>query len=90
MHFDVGYMDSNHDGMITKDQYMKYGEAKWDKLPKDKSGIMSTADATKNFARGNVKWEVKTTCRRTAGPALMRDGETGLTSLLPQVRPGRR
>ena len=53
MHFDVKEMDANHDGMISKDEFMKYGEAKWDKMAKG-NAMMSVADATKDFSRGNM------------------------------------
>jgi Ca2+-binding EF-hand superfamily protein len=54
MRFDAKAMDADHDGTITKDEFMKYGEAKWNKMPRDANGMMSVADAAKDFSRGNM------------------------------------
>jgi hypothetical protein len=53
MRFDAKLMDADHDGTITKDEFMKYGEAMWDKMAKGKP-MMPVADAAKNFSRGNM------------------------------------
>ena len=53
MRFSAKMMDADHDGTISKEEFMAYGERKFDRM-KDKSGMMTTADATKNFARGNM------------------------------------
>jgi len=53
MSFDIKEMDANHDGMISKDEFMKYGEGKWNKMSKG-SPQMTVADATKDFSRGNM------------------------------------
>ena len=53
MRFSAKMMDADHDGTISKEEFMAYGERKFDKM-KDKSGMMSAADATKYFSRGNM------------------------------------
>jgi hypothetical protein len=53
MRFDAKVMDADHDGTISKEEFMASGEKKFDKM-KDKSGMMTTADATKYFSRGNM------------------------------------
>ena len=52
MRFSAKAMDSDHDGSISKQEFMAYGEKKFDKM-KNKDGMMTVEDATKNFARGN-------------------------------------
>jgi hypothetical protein len=52
LRFSAKVMDADHDGTISKQEFMAYGEKKFD-LMKDKSGMMTTADATKYFSRGN-------------------------------------
>ena len=54
MKFSAKAMDADHDGTITKDEFMKYDEAMWGKMKKDKNGMMTVADAGKNFSRGNM------------------------------------
>jgi Ca2+-binding EF-hand superfamily protein len=54
MKFSAKAMDADHDGTITKDEFMKYNEAMWNKMKKDKNGMMTVADAGKNFSRGNM------------------------------------
>ena len=53
MRFSAKAMDVDHDGTITKDEFMKYGGDRFDKM-KGPDGMMSVADATKDFARGNM------------------------------------
>jgi hypothetical protein len=53
MRFNAKAMDADHDGTITKDEFMAYGETRFDKM-KDKNGMMSVSDASKNFSRGNM------------------------------------
>jgi EF hand domain-containing protein len=54
MNFNAKAMDTDHDGTISKEEFMKYGEAKWKKMDKGGKGMMSVADATKDFSRGNM------------------------------------
>ncbi|MGH8140288.1 MAG: EF-hand domain-containing protein [Steroidobacteraceae bacterium] len=58
MHFDAKDMDADHDGKITKDEMMKYGETMWGMMAKDASTI-PVADAGKDFARGNLRFNAK-------------------------------
>jgi hypothetical protein len=53
MRFSAKAMDTDHDGTISKDEFMKYGGKKFDKV-KDGQGMVSVADATKYFANGNM------------------------------------
>jgi hypothetical protein len=53
MRFNAKAMDTDHDGTISKDEFMTYGGKRFDML-KGKDGLMSVADATWNFARGNL------------------------------------
>lgn len=52
MRFNAAAMDADHDGSISKEEFMEYGAKKFDKM-KNKDGMMSVDDVTKNFARGN-------------------------------------
>ena len=54
MHFDAKAMDTNKDGMISKDEFMKYHADMWDQMTKDSNGTMSMNDATSAFARGGM------------------------------------
>ena len=40
-------MDTNGDGMISKDEFMKAHEAKWNAMQKNKDGMVSIADMEK-------------------------------------------
>jgi Ca2+-binding EF-hand superfamily protein len=59
MHFSAKAMDMNNDGMISKDEFMKYHADMWDKMTKDSSGSMSMSDATAAFSRGGMHVNVK-------------------------------
>jgi len=58
MHFDAKDMDANHDGKITKDEMMQYGEKMWTMMAKGASTI-SVSDAAKDFAQGNLRFSAK-------------------------------
>jgi hypothetical protein len=58
MRFSAPAMDADHDGTISKDEFMSYGEKRFDKM-KNKDGMMSVEDASKNFARGNMHHNAK-------------------------------
>ena len=51
--FDSKKVDANADGQITKQEFMEYGEAKFDSMKKDPKNQISVADAARNFGRGN-------------------------------------
>ena len=59
MHFSAKAMDADNDGMISKDEFMKYHADMWDSMTKDSNGSMSTADAATAFARGGMHVNVK-------------------------------
>lgn len=52
MHFDAKAMDTDHDGMISKDEFMKQHEAMWGKMKKDKDGMISVSST--DFGRGGM------------------------------------
>ena len=37
-------MDTNHDGMISKSEYMDHQNMMWDKMPKNKDGMVMMKD----------------------------------------------
>ena len=59
MHFDAKAMDANGDGMISKDELMRYGETMWERMARAATASVPVADAAKDFARGNLKFEAK-------------------------------
>ena len=59
MHFSAKAMDTDNDGMISKDEFMQYHEAMWDKMTKDSNGQMALNDATSGFARGGMHVDAK-------------------------------
>jgi Ca2+-binding EF-hand superfamily protein len=58
MHFNARAMDSNGDGMISKDEFMKYHAAVWNQATKDSDGKMTVSDAAVAFARGGMHVDV--------------------------------
>ena len=44
MKMNLKMMDTNGDGMISKDEFMKYHEAMYDKMKKDANGMVSLKD----------------------------------------------
>jgi hypothetical protein len=58
MHFDAKDMDVNGDHMITKDEFMSYGEKMWGMMSKGADTI-SVHDASVDFARGNMRASVR-------------------------------
>jgi len=52
LRFDARTMDADHDGTITKDEFMKYTERKFDKM-KGADGMVSVTDASVAFSQGN-------------------------------------
>ena len=47
MHSKMAAMDANNDGMISKDEYMNYHQNQWDKMSKNKDGMVSMKDMEK-------------------------------------------
>jgi hypothetical protein len=52
--FNAKAMDTDHDGTISKDEFLSYAGKKFDKM-KNSDGMMSVSDAAKDFARGNTQ-----------------------------------
>jgi Ca2+-binding EF-hand superfamily protein len=59
MHFIAKAMDTDNDGTISKDEFMKYHADMWDMMTKDSSGSISVSDATAAFAHGGMHINVK-------------------------------
>jgi hypothetical protein len=59
MHFSAKAMDTDHDGMISKEEFMKYHADMWSKMTKDSNGSMSVTDASSAFAHGGMHVDVK-------------------------------
>lgn len=55
LRFDAKAMDDDGDGQISQDEFMKYGDAKFDKMRKDPKGMISVSQAAQDFSRGNVR-----------------------------------
>jgi hypothetical protein len=61
LRFDAKAMDANHDNMISKDEFMKYAEQKFDRMNKDPQGAISVVEAAQAFSRGNQRVASKPT-----------------------------
>jgi hypothetical protein len=59
MHFDAAAADTNGDHMISKDEFMKYGELMWEHMARSASVSIPIADAAGDFARGNIRFDAK-------------------------------
>jgi hypothetical protein len=44
MDMDMKTMDTNKDGMISKQEFMKYHEAMWEKMKKDNMGMVDVKE----------------------------------------------
>jgi len=44
MSMNMKTMDTNGDGMISKDEFMKFHEMMWDKMKKDANGMVSVKE----------------------------------------------
>jgi hypothetical protein len=53
MHMDVKAMDTNHDGMISKDEFAAYGEKIWQVISRG-SATVAVSTAAIDFATGNM------------------------------------
>jgi hypothetical protein len=54
MHFSARDIDADHNGVISKDEFMKYHADAWDKMTKSSGGSITTGDAAASFARGGM------------------------------------
>jgi hypothetical protein len=52
LNFEAKSVDADGDAMITKEEFMQYGETRFD-ATKNPKGMVSVADAGKAFGRGN-------------------------------------
>lgn len=51
--FNAKAMDTDHDGSVSKAEFLAYAGKRFDKV-KNSDGMMTVADAAKDFARGNT------------------------------------
>ena len=58
MHFSAAEMDVNGDHMISKDEFMQYGEKMWSMMSKGAATI-TVRDAAQDFARGNMRFSAE-------------------------------
>ena len=58
MHFDAKAMDTNGDGMISKDEMMAYAEKMWDMMANGHDTIRISV-AAKDFATGGLAFNAK-------------------------------
>jgi hypothetical protein len=54
MHFSAEAIDLNGDGMISKDEFMQYHAAVWDKMTAATHGNMAVSAAAAAFVRGGM------------------------------------
>jgi Ca2+-binding EF-hand superfamily protein len=59
MHFSAKAMDADNNGMISKDEFMKYHSDMWDQMMKDSKDPMSVTDLSAAFARGGMHVNAK-------------------------------
>jgi hypothetical protein len=57
MHFDAKAMDADKDGMISQDEFMKFHADMWDKMKKDKDGMVAVS--SHDFGRGGMHFDGK-------------------------------
>jgi hypothetical protein len=65
--FNAKAMDPDHDGSISKEEFMTYSGRKFDQM-KNADGMMSVSDAAKSFARGNPRQTKASTPKETSSP----------------------
>jgi hypothetical protein len=59
MYFDAKAMDANGDGMISKDELMKYAQTQWERMARAVNVSIPVQEASHDFARGNLRFEAK-------------------------------
>ena len=71
MEMDMKAMDMNGDGMISKDEFMKYHEAMYDKMKKGSNGMVSMKDMQMMSAHDGMMKDGKPMMK---GDSMMKDG----------------
>jgi hypothetical protein len=59
MHFSAQEMDTDKNGLISQDEFMKYHMAVWDKMTQESDGTLTLVDAAAAFARGGMHIDVR-------------------------------
>lgn len=54
MAMDMKAMDTNHDGMVTKEEFMAFHEAMWNKMKRNDKGMVMMRDVEMMYAPGTV------------------------------------
>jgi hypothetical protein len=65
--FNAQAMDTDHDGTISKEEFLAYAGRKFDKMKKT-DGMISVTDAAKAFSRGNARPSQADTPKQTTSP----------------------
>jgi len=47
-------MDANNDGMVSKEEFMRYHESMWDKMKRNPAGMAMMADVESMYGSGVV------------------------------------
>jgi hypothetical protein len=53
LRFEARSVDADGNGQISREEFIKYGEARFDGMKKDSRGMISVADIGRSFGRGN-------------------------------------
>lgn len=54
MMMDMKMMDTNKDGMVSKEEFMAFHEAMWNKMKRNPAGMAMMADVESMYAPGTV------------------------------------
>jgi hypothetical protein len=65
--FNAQAMDTDHDGTISKEEFLAYAGRKFDKMKKT-DGMISVTDAAKAFSRGNARPSQADSPKETTSP----------------------
>ncbi len=61
-------MDTNNDGMISREEFMKYHETVWEKIKRNAAGMAHMADVDAMYAPGTVSTAIPGQPRTKAKP----------------------
>ncbi len=61
-------MDTNNDGMVTRDEFMKYHESMWNKIKRNEKDMAMRADVETMYGYGTVPSAIPGESRRKAKP----------------------